>query len=579
MPDWFYRPIARNALFLLPDTWSRGLALGTLGTLGRFTLGQALIDFLGHMRTDGRAAVRVAGIDFPSRIGLGWRVDPERRATKAWERFGVGCIEIFRDHSPAVRRGRDEQLIEWDTPATSSRRPEIDTRLPVLRRVRLPDGRETLLLPNGLALPLCAWNAESAETENASAGVALQVGARSSGGHWQVPARMPVELPTRVRAWRARLTGAAPLIVAGGVANPSDARALVEAGADLVLIDAGMVFRGPGLVKRCNDALLAPEVGGERAQPDPRDAARHAWFWTCALGASLASGGLGALALAFTRVLLPYDEHFLGFTAEALRLNVPRLFAFMAHDRGTLAGTMLGLSGLYLALGWSAMRRDLHGAKTAVVASALAGFASFFGFFGFGYFDTLHAFVAAVLFQLSTQIIVQPAGGDSASAPLVEDEDPAWRRAQWAQLAWIVHAVGLVIARVVILAIGMKSIFVREDLDFLCMNAADVAALGERVHGVVAHDRATLGGMLLASGVGTLLPLLWCFRKAHAWLWWAMLALGLPAYTAAIGVHLWIGYTDWRHMLPALAGLALWIGGLVLARAFLCLKSTRRPRP
>jgi dihydroorotate dehydrogenase len=92
--------------------------------------------------------------------------------------------------------------------------------------------------------------------------------------------------------------------------------------------------------------------------------------------------------------------------------------------------------------------------------------------------------------------------------------------------------------------------------------------------GVVAHDRATLGGMLLASGVAMLLPVLWCFRRGEGWLWRSIAGLGLPAYGAALGIHVAVGYLDWRHMVPALAGLVLWVGGLALTAGYL-----RKPAP
>ena len=71
---------------------------------------------------------------------------------------------------------------------------------------------------------------------------------------------------------------------------------------------------------------------------------------------------------------------------------------------------------------------------------------------------------------------------------------------------------------------------------------------------LVAHDRATLGGMLLASGWVFLLPALWGFRRGSAWLWWTLLIAGLAAYAAALGVHYAVGYNSLMHLLPAFAG-------------------------
>ena len=78
----------------------------------------------------------------------------------------------------------------------------------------------------------------------------------------------------------------------------------------------------------------------------------------------------------------------------------PRLLAFMAHDRVSLAGTMIALGAFYIFLSWFGVRRGWHWAKKALLTSAFAGFGSFFLFLGFGYFDPFHAFVTAVLLQL-----------------------------------------------------------------------------------------------------------------------------------------------------------------------------------
>jgi len=570
MPDWFYRTAARPALFALPSPTARALALGLIGGLGRTRSGRAVIEFLGHMAPDPRLTTKIADLRLPSPIGLGWRVDPEQRATLGLSHFGVGCMELLDAPPRCVRRDEDETLVDAASPrgGVYSQSKHADVPVPLLRRRIKPDGRESLEFRPGFSLAVLPWDTP-VRPQECDAGLVLQVGLRLPEGGWRVPASPPATLANRVREWRKHLTADAPLVVAGGVAGPEDAVALVKAGANLVLVDAGLVFRGPGLVKRCNEALLAglPPLGGAPSAEPNR--LRRAWPWAAGLGVGLFVGGLATAWLAFGRVLLPYDEHYLGLSADALRLGLPRLFAFMAHDRGTLAGTMLGLGGLYAVLGWYGLRRGIHGAKTAVVASALTGFASFFSFFGFGYFDTLHAFVALLLFQLTTQIMTGSEAGPANDSATIDREDAAWRLAQWAQLLWLVHAAGLLLAGVVILSIGMGSVFVSEDLAFLCLTPEQAAELGPRLRGVVAHDRATLGGMLLASGVAMLLAVLWCFRRAASWLWHGVLVLGAPAYAAAIGVHLWVGYLDLRHLLPAFAGLALWALGLALGRGHL----------
>ncbi len=95
-----------------------------------------------------------------------------------------------------------------------------------------------------------------------------------------------------------------------------------------------------------------------------------------------------------------------------------------------------------------------------------------------------------------------------------------------------------------------------EDLAFLDTTAQALAAVQPNLVPLVAHDRATLGGMLLANGLVILLTALWGFRPGERWLWWTLLLAGLPGYAAAIGVHYAVGYESAFHLAPAFVGLA-----------------------
>lgn len=58
-----------------------------------------------------------------------------------------------------------------------------------------------------------------------------------------------------LRGMSARLGTAVPLIGVGGIASGADAAAKFDAGASLVQFYTGMVYRGPGLIGECVDAL------------------------------------------------------------------------------------------------------------------------------------------------------------------------------------------------------------------------------------------------------------------------------------------------------------------------------------
>lgn len=58
-----------------------------------------------------------------------------------------------------------------------------------------------------------------------------------------------------IRALRAELGDAIPIIGVGGILSGADARAKLDAGASLVQIYSGLIYRGPALVRECVEAL------------------------------------------------------------------------------------------------------------------------------------------------------------------------------------------------------------------------------------------------------------------------------------------------------------------------------------
>ncbi|WP_034297036.1 quinone-dependent dihydroorotate dehydrogenase [Herbaspirillum sp. RV1423] len=58
-----------------------------------------------------------------------------------------------------------------------------------------------------------------------------------------------------VRGLKAELGDALPIIGVGGILSGSDAKAKIQAGASLVQLYSGLIYRGPALVKECADAL------------------------------------------------------------------------------------------------------------------------------------------------------------------------------------------------------------------------------------------------------------------------------------------------------------------------------------
>ena len=375
-----------------------------------------------------------------------------------------------------------------------------------------------------------------------------------------------------VRMLRDALSSDMTIIASGGIHSPADALATIEAGASLVQLDSGFVFSGPGLAKRSNEAILDSLLPRPDESTDSTERTMGlAWFWTFLMGLAMTIGGGMAMMIASTRVVLPYDEAISGISREELFNINQRLVDFMRHDRVTLAGTMFCDGILYCVLSYYGSRRGLRWANTAICSSAMVGFFSFFLFLGFGYFDPFHAFVTAILFQFLLLAMHSPVLPQRMRVGITDlENDWAWRFNQWGQLLFVIHGAMLVVAGIVICKVGISTVFVPEDVEFMRTTMGALRAADPNLVPLIAHDRATFGGMLISCGIVVLLAALWGFKRGYHWLWWALMIAGNLAYLSTLIVHWQVGYTSPKHLLPAYAGLAmLWVGGL-LSRPFLC---------
>jgi hypothetical protein len=529
MPDWSYRTFLRPLLLARGEERGRRTAVRALRTLSRLPFGRQLIDFMGHMRADPRLRTPFGEAVLPGPVILGAGIDPTGEAIGALERFGVGMIEIDGTNEEEVAKNLE------------SAKPSVPVCIRVTTQeaaTRLQEHATFFVLDHTI---LYAGDAVGVWLRNASA--------------------------DDVRALREQQPEA--LIVAGGVTSPDDARRLLDAGANAVAVDAGLLSSGPGLVKRCNEALLSTQTPPAPPEPFTLDAARSAWFWAFLLGIAMFAGGVLALIVASTRVVLPYDESMAGLTRAQLHALNPRLLPFMAHDRVSLAGTMISIGVFYAALAWFGIRRGEHWAHVTVIVSAAIGFFSFFFFLGFGYFDPFHAFVTAILTQFMLLCMILPLS--PRQIPVAEwHESAAWRRGQWGQLLFILIGVAITGSGAVISFIGCTSVFVATDLAFL-RTTAETLRQSSFAHLVplIAHDRASLGGMLLANGVTIWLAAQWGFRAGARWLWSALAWGGNIAFAAATIVHFVVGYGAVLHLTPAFLGWLAWNAALALTRGWL----------
>lgn len=627
MPDWSYQTVVRPLLRRLPFEQAQWLALSPLGMLGRSLPGRLLIRLLGHAEPDPGLRATCGELTLKSPVALAAGVDADVRATAALSLFGFGLIEV----GPAGLHGpRDASALprsRWDTPGSSihcsmavprfavreliDRLPSRRDRSGVMYCVRLADG---VLTDNNAVSAVAGQLAGFADAVSFAApcGGGMMIDWKATeciagaihdaaprlivfviiprdaaptmpdefiaqvgpGNTHFLLARSDREPPDTDRlaqiiaSLRARLPAPRIIGTIGGVRQPADALEYHRAGCDLIVVRDGFIESGPGLPKRVNQAIAAglpchPAAEGQRQFP-----AQYSWFWSMLLAVALLVGGVVAVVLGTTHVLLPYDEEYLGMVRDEVCGISPRLLPFMRHDRVTLAGTMLALGLLYLTFSVYGDRRGRHWAHVALVVSAFAGFLSFFLFLGFGYFDPFHAFITLVLFQFLTLTVRSHASPQrDRSFDLINSR--AWHRALWGQLLVLIQGAALITAGIVICVFGVTSVFVADDLVFLQTSPRLLSEANDRLIPLIAHDRASFGGMLLSTGLAVTLAALWGWERGRHWLWWSLAVAGSVGYLTTLWIHLAVGYTAARHLLPAWLGLGeLWVA-LALSKAWM----------
>ena len=616
MPDWTYHTVFRPIGRKLAYSTAQNLAFSAMGRLGRFAVGRMIIRFMGHAESPTSAKIEQAGWNLKAPVALASGVDLSNQAVSALSLFGFGLIEVGPIRANQSVTGEFSSWVGEGTAIplqAAVGQPELKQQLQhnahtngVLRVVRIIAGTddlpqlETILddlsgLVDGVSLQLPADISEAtlqdliqivAERKLKSLIVVpsgdsrlLQQATASKANAVIIEG---VDRATQTRGSLSESTlaevretiGSADrndsqlLIGAGGVQQPSDASQLFDAGADVVMIDSGFPAAGPGLPKRIN-TLYCAEQGGRPSSPPLVNPTQASWFWSMLLGFSLTIGGLMAVTVGSTRVVLPYDEEFLGMAREEICGINPQLLPFMSHDRVTLSGTMLALGPLYMLLAWFGDRRGMHWARVAIYGSSVAGFLSFFLFLGFGYFDPFHAFICAILFQFITLGIRSPQANEVLTA---QDRynTPAWKRSLWGQCLMIIQGAAIFAGGLVICGFGSTTVFVEDDLNFMNTTREALLTVNPRLVPLVAHDRASFGGMLLATGITVFLSCLWGWQQGRSWLWWGLLLTGNTAYLMTIVIHWYVGYTSLRHLLPAYGGLTvLWVA-MALSRQWMC---------
>lgn len=288
--------------------------------------------------------------------------------------------------------------------------------------------------------------------------------------------------------------------------------------------------------------------------------------WTAL--ALLFSGGF-ALFLSAGGQLLPHDMAFLGVSAEELRrLAAGRVVSFMFHDRVAFGGSLLAIALLYLWLVELPLANGEPWAWWALLCSGVTGFGSFLSYLGYGYLDTWHGTATLALlpcFGLGLGRSYTHLRAPKSLRQALQHSDyrlwPAGMRL--GRFLLLAAGAGMVVGGGTIIVVGMTSVFVPQDLAFMQVLPSDLSTVNPRLIPLIAHDRAGFGGGICSCGV----LVLWCAWRAQPSrsLWQVLALVGVAGFGTAIGVHFFIGYQDFVHLLPAYAGCGLYSAGLLLA--------------
>ncbi|MEM8954225.1 MAG: hypothetical protein AAGD22_08750 [Verrucomicrobiota bacterium] len=284
-------------------------------------------------------------------------------------------------------------------------------------------------------------------------------------------------------------------------------------------------------------------------------------------GLSLVLSGVFALFLASTGEFLPQDSLYLQMTARALcGYYEGRILDFMVHDRAAFGGSIIAVGSIYMWLAYYPLREGEAWAWWVFLVSGILGFGSFLAYLGYGYLDRWHAVATTALLPVFIVGLVVafrslPRSGRSIRCLFRRQESRLPGRGE---ILLLLTSAGMIGAGLTILFVGMTSVFVPQDLEFIGATKEELNAVSPNLIPLIAHDRAGFGGGLATTGI-VVGASIWC-GKASLSRWQVLFIAGFAGFGCAIGVHYVIGYTDFIHLAPAWIGFAFFMMGIVLHR-------------
>jgi hypothetical protein len=272
--------------------------------------------------------------------------------------------------------------------------------------------------------------------------------------------------------------------------------------------------------------------------------------------------GIFAIFQAATGHFLPHDTVYLGMTASQIcELQNCRLLHFMIHDRISFGGVLIAIGTIYLWLTIFPLRRHERWAWSALASSGSVGFVSFLAYLGYGYFDAWHGVATLALMVMFLSGLVRARRLRRQRVEAIPVELQSALGAGRALL--LLSSVGIGVAGLTIMTVGMTTVFVPQDLEFMGMTVEAVRAINPHLVPLIAHDRAGFGGALVSFAVAMFAAVR--HGRASNALWQALAIAGIVGFGTAVGVHPAIGYLSATHLGPAVVGCVIFATGLGLA--------------
>jgi hypothetical protein len=239
----------------------------------------------------------------------------------------------------------------------------------------------------------------------------------------------------------------------------------------------------------------------------------------------------------------------------------------MIHDRVSFGGAILGVGVLYLWLAEFPLSAGQAWAWWTFFISGIVGFASFLAYLGYGYLDSWHGAATLVLLPmfglgLYRSLSILPAEHSIRSLFRPGALSSARTAFGVGHRLLLVTSLCLVLGGLIIMSVGMTTVFVPQDLEYMNLCVGDLEAVNSRLVPLIAHDRAGFGGGVCCCGL-TMFFCIFCSSPSRS-LWQALAVTGVAGFGTAIGVHYPIGYTSWTHLAPAYLGAMMFVAGMVL---------------